>query len=148
MEDSWFTRIFQATKNLLRQSLTQPKNVVQKIIKLITIKKQNLSLSELLNTPDYIFKMQSKRQTKYSCGNNKENCPMHGKLCGKKVILTAISIAPAFHVVLKIHPDGLSTCSQVTGCWRGGSFHLYTGDYWDLVLFEEILSAFPAERRV
>lgn len=45
-----------------------------------------------------------------------ENCPMHGKLCCKTVILTAISIAPAFHVVLKIHPDELNTCSQVTDC--------------------------------
>lgn len=68
--------------------------------------------------------------------------------CGKKVILTASSTASAFDVILKIHPDGLNTCSQVTDCWREGSFHLYTSGYWGLVFFEEILSVIPAEMRI
>lgn len=107
MEDSWFFPIFQATRNSLRQSPSQPTTVLQKIRNVTTINKQNLSPSELLNTPGftflYLFKMQSKGREN-TAGNNKENCPMHGKLCCKKVILTASSIAPAFPVVLKIHP--------------------------------------------
>lgn len=151
MEDSWFFPIFQATRNSLRQSPSQPTTVLQKIRNVTRINKQNLSPSELLNTPGftflYLFKMQSKGREN-TAGNNKENCLMHGKLCCKKVILTASSIAPAFHVVLKIHPGRVNTCSQVTYCWRRGSFHPYTSGYWGLVLFEEILSALPAEMRV
>lgn len=45
---------------------------------------------------------------------------MHGRLCCRKGFLAADSIVPAFPVVLKIHPDGFDTCSQVTDGWKGG----------------------------
>lgn len=125
MEDFWFTPIFLATKNLLRQSSSQSTNVLHKIDTTITASRNLALLSSWIPLVLLFFFYLYKWEAKYkenTAGNNKENCPIHGRLCCEKVILSTVSIVPAFPVAQKIHPDGLNTYSRVTDGWRGGSF--------------------------